>query len=161
MVGEALGALSAFSTMFGIAKSMKDMNDAVVRNQAVYDLTEQILTAQEKYAAAIEQVRELERQVATFENWDAEAKRYEMRDFGGGTIAYALKQSMANGEPPHNLCSACFQNRKKGILQPTGPNAYKQTMVKCAECGRDFALGQRVERGPMRMRTDFDPFTGR
>jgi hypothetical protein len=162
MVAEVFGGLSAFSTMFGIAKSMKDMNDAVIRNQAVYDLTEQILAAQEKYAAAIERVRDLEREVAAFENWDAEQKRYQMKDFGGGTIAYSLKPEMASGDPPHNLCSACYQKGKKGILQPTGMNGYHQEMVKCAECGKDFVLGQRVGRSSGgRARTDYDAFTGR
>src|SRR6266700_4413466 len=134
MVAEVFGGLSAFSTMFGIAKSMKDMNDAVIRNQAVYDLTEQILAAQEKYAASVERVRDLEKQVAAFKNWEAEKQRYQMRDFGGGTIAYALKSEMAIGEPPHNLCSACFQKGKKGILQPTSINGKHQQMVRCAEC---------------------------
>jgi len=163
MVAEVMGGLTAFSTMFGIAKSMKDMNDAVIRNQAVYDLTEQILAAQEKYAASVERIRDLEKQVAAFENWDAESKRYQMKDFGGGTIAYALKPAMANGEPSHNLCCKCHNNRKKGILQPGGINAYHQQMVKCSECGTDFVLGQQTgkwaSRGPVQ--SDFDVFTGR
>jgi hypothetical protein len=146
MVAEVFGGLSAFSTMFGIAKSMKDMNDAVIRNQAVYDLTEQILGAQEKYAAAIERVRDLEKEVAAFEAWEAEKKRYQMKDYGGGTIALELKPEMANGEPPHRICPSCHQNRKKGFLQPKGQNAWHQEMVKCCECNKQFELGQRVER---------------
>jgi hypothetical protein len=162
MVAEVFGGLSAFSTMFGIAKSMKDMNDAVIRNQAVFDLTEQILAAQEKYAMAIERVRDLEKQVAAFENWDAESKRYQMKDFGGGTIAFALKPDMANGQPPHNLCCRCYNNRTIGILQPEGVNAYRQERVKCSECGTEYLLGQRVERNhSARANTKFDPFTGR
>ncbi len=161
MVAEVFGGLSAFSTMFGIAKSMKDMNDAVIRNQAVYDLTEQILAAQEKYAASVERVRDLEKQVAAFKNWEAEKQRYQMRDFGGGTIAYALKSEMAIGEPPHNLCSACFQKGKKGILQPTSINGKHQQMVRCAECRGDFLLGAPVARTMQsRANTRWDPFTG-
>lgn len=166
MVAEVMGGLSAFSTMFGIAKSLKDMNDAVIRNQAVYDLTEQILAAQEKYAAVVDRVRDLEKQVSTFENWDAEAKRYQMKDFGGGTFAYPLKLEMAEGEPPHTLCCKCYNNRKKGILQSKGVNAFHQQMVKCSECDTDFSLGVKSEptvrsRRSYSSRSDFDPFTGR
>src|SRR5438874_2619718 len=100
MVGEVIGGLTAFSTMFGIAKSMKDMNDAVVRNHAVYELWEQILAAQEKYAAALEEIRKLEAKIASQETWATEKARYQMRDYGGGTIAYDLKREMAGDEPP-------------------------------------------------------------
>jgi hypothetical protein len=93
-----------------------------------------------------ERLRDLEKQVVAFEDWKAEKQRYEMKDFGGGTIAYSLKPEMANGEPPHRLCSACYQQGKKGILQPIGMNAYRQEGVRCADCGKEFALGQRVER---------------
>jgi ribosomal protein L32 len=167
MVVEVMSGLSAFSTMFGIAKSMKDMNDAVIRNKAVYDLTEQILAAQEKYATVVEQVRDLEKQITAFEDWENEKKRYQMKDFGGGTIAFALKPETANGEPAHSLCCKCYYNRKKGILQPRGQNAYQQQMVKCSECGTDFDLGHRVDPHAGRLNysrrtnSDFDVFSGR
>ncbi len=170
MVAEVMSGLSAFSTMFGIAKSMKDMNDAVIRNQAVYDLTEQILAAQEKYAATIERVHELEKQVAAFENWDAESKRYELRDYGAGTFAFEFRISPTGREPPHRICPACYENRKKGLLQSRGKDAWAREMVKCAGCDKEFVLGARVERDlsargrssySPRGGSDFDVFSGR
>jgi hypothetical protein len=159
MVGEAFAGLSAFSSMFSIAKSMKDMNDAVVRNQAVYELWEQILAAQQRYTAAIEKINELEAEIARSKAWEVEKNRYHMKDYGGGTIAYQLKQGMEGNEPAHRICPSCYQHGHKGILQTTGVNAYRQETVKCAECGKDFALGPRVERN-IRVRSDYDPFTG-
>lgn len=41
MVAEVFAGISAFKTMFDIAKAMKDMDDAVKRNAAVFDLGEQ------------------------------------------------------------------------------------------------------------------------
>jgi hypothetical protein len=146
MTGEVFAGLSALKTAFDIAKGLKDIDDAARRNAAVIELQNKILSAQQEQFAMAERVRGLENQLAAFEDWNSEKKRYEMADFGGGTLAYKLKPNMANGEPPHRLCSACYQNRKKGILQPTGINAYHREMVKCAECGKDFVLGNRVER---------------
>jgi hypothetical protein len=41
-------------------------------------------------------------------------------------------------------------------------NSYRQELVTCMECSKEFALGQRLERQmQQRARTDFDPFTGR
>ena len=44
MVGEVFAGLSAFTSMFNIAKSMKDMNDAHIRNAAISVLWEHIFT---------------------------------------------------------------------------------------------------------------------
>ena len=163
MVGEAIAGLSAIKTAFDIAKGLKDIDDATRRNAAVIELQEKILSAQAEQFALIERMGNLEKQVAEFETWDTEKRRYQMRDYGGGTIAYELKAEMASGEPPHRLCAACYQNRKKGLLQPIGPNAYLQEIVKCTECSKEFALGHRIERSMQRRAagTDFDVFSGR
>jgi len=78
-------------------------------------------------------------------NWIAGEleKRYQLKDFGGGTFAYELKESEANGEPIHRLCPTCFQDGKKHILQPRGGNAYKQDMFHCDGCGHTFVFGHR------------------
>ena len=45
MVAEVFAGLSAFKTLFDTARSLKDMNDAVVRSAAVIEMQEQILSA--------------------------------------------------------------------------------------------------------------------
>ena len=42
MVAEVFGSIGAFKAMFDIAKALKDMNDAAIRNGAVIELQEQI-----------------------------------------------------------------------------------------------------------------------
>jgi hypothetical protein len=103
--------------MFDIAKSIRDIDDTVKRNAAVADLWEQILTAQQRYAAALDQIGVLEKEMAALKAWGAEKERYELADVGDGTFAYALKPSMRGTEPPHYLCAHCYQQGKKAILQ--------------------------------------------
>ncbi|MGC1667077.1 MAG: hypothetical protein WA767_02455 [Pseudolabrys sp.] len=43
-------------------------------------------------------------QVANFETWETEKKRYALKGYGGGTFAYELKEAEANGEPIHRAC---------------------------------------------------------
>jgi hypothetical protein len=163
MADEASAGLSAIKTAFDLARGLKDIDDPARRNAAVMDLQEKILSAQAAQSGLVERVRELESQVKAFEDWDAEKKRYQMRDVGGGTFVYDLKPDMAQGEPPHRLCPACYQNRKKGILQSRGRNAFQQEMVVCSECAKQFNLGQQVVRtvAADARDIDVDPFTGR
>jgi len=51
MVGEVFAGLSAFKAMYDAAKALKDINDAAIRNSAVIELQEKILSAQAAQAA--------------------------------------------------------------------------------------------------------------
>ena len=91
MVAEVFAGLAGFKTMLDTARSLKDMNDAVVRNAAVIQLQEQILAAQQLHAASVQRVRDLESEVAQFKTWETEKQRYKLKDFGQNTFAYELK----------------------------------------------------------------------
>ena len=90
MVGEVFADFSAAKAAFDIAKGLKDLDDRTRRNAAVIELQEQILAAQAEQAAAIERIRHLEKQVADFEAWDAEKKRYELKNIGHSCFARML-----------------------------------------------------------------------
>jgi hypothetical protein len=64
MVAEVYATLGAFKAMFDMAKGLKDINDAAIRNGAVIALQEQILTAQAAQSTLIDRVNDLEKEVA-------------------------------------------------------------------------------------------------
>jgi hypothetical protein len=117
MVAEVYAGLSAFKAMFDIAKGLKDINDATVRNGAVIELQEKILAARESQSAALERIGELEKKVASFETWEAEKKRYELKDLGWNAFAYMLKPNTRSTEPPHWICTHCYGDRRVEIIQ--------------------------------------------
>jgi hypothetical protein len=119
MVAEVFAGLSAIKTAFDIAKGLKDIDTAASRNAAVIELQEKILAAREAQTALLDRIGELEKEMARFETWEAEKKRYKLTDFGAGTFAYSLKPEEANGEPPHRICAACYQ-KNRNFFFPTG-----------------------------------------
>src|SRR6185503_3530269 len=72
MVGEAIAGLGAVKTAFDLARGLKDISDATIRNGAIIELQEKILTAQQAQATLIERIDQLEKEVAGFEAWDAQ-----------------------------------------------------------------------------------------
>ena len=138
VVAETLAGLGAFKTMYDMAKALKDINDATVRNGAVIELQEKILGAREAQTALLEQVSELEKEVARLKDWEADKKRYQLSDIGGGVVALALKPTMSNGEPPHYICADCAAGGKKSYLQPHIRGSYYDE-YQCNECG--FKVG--------------------
>src|SRR5437762_294468 len=116
MVGEVFAGLGAFKSMYDMAKALKDINDATIRNGAVIELQEQILSAQAAQSQLVDHVRTLEKKVADLEAWEAEKKRYQLQRLEPGVFVYSLKPDMAAGEPTHYICQTCYQRGKKSIL---------------------------------------------
>jgi hypothetical protein len=141
MVAEIFAGLNAFKIMFDLAKALKDTDDAVKRNSAVADLWEQIFTAQTRYTEAIDRVAELEEKLASLETWDAESKRYELKQLISSvpTFAYALKADAQPGEPFHCICANCYQRRFKSVLQFNRLATYgsEQRVLKCPVCNTE------------------------
>jgi rubrerythrin len=122
------GAMSALKAVSDSAKAMVAIHDASVLRTKVVELNTQIVTAQRDTLAALsdqfallERVSELEKQVADFKKWETEKQRYEMKIVARGAGTYALKEDAAGAEPPHWICTACYENCKKSIMQDAGP----------------------------------------
>ena len=128
----------------GLAKAGADIaasSDEAKRNsqliefqRVIIQLQSSIAAIQLQNAALISDKADLERQVAELKDWERERNRYSLATIWDGSVAYSLKQSQANGEPPHWLCTNCFSTGKKSLLNPVeGCNRFFG--VKCAVCG--------------------------
>jgi hypothetical protein len=148
-IAAAIGSLKAAAEL---TKGFLDLKEAAAVQGKVIELQGLILAAQTSALAAhsdqfalLEEIRSLKTKMAELEAWAAEKERYQLKDFGGGTFAYELKQGEANGEPPHRICAACYQKGHKSILQTRGRNAFKQDMTFCPSCNIEIAFGPRQE----------------
>jgi hypothetical protein len=138
MVAELFAGVGAFKSMLDMAKALKDMNDVALRNAAVIELQGQILSAQEAQASLVERVRSLEREVASFEKWDTEKEKYELKNIAFGSLAYVLKPETRGPAPPHWICPNCFTDKKISIIQfkDRGPD----TGNFCPACRTKFSF---------------------
>jgi hypothetical protein len=117
VANELIAGIGIFKSLYDSAKALKDINDATVRNGAVIELQEKILTAQEAQSSLIDRIRYLEEKIRDFETWESEKKRYELKSIGPSVFAYMLKPAMRGGEPPHWICTNCFSKRQTSIIQ--------------------------------------------
>jgi rubrerythrin len=65
----------------------------------------------------LERIRKLEREVADFKAWESERQRYDLKDLGDGAFAQMLKPGMRGTEPPHWVCTNCYEHGHKATLQ--------------------------------------------
>lgn len=147
VAAELATGFSALKSAYEIARGLKDINDRVTLNAAVIDLQEKILSAQESAASAKDRLRELQATIAGYENWEATAARYRLKDFGEGTFAYELAVNDPDGEPAHLACPNCFQERKRSILQ-YNHSGHGRRHFDCLACGKKLELGTYVPYRP-------------
>lgn len=140
MIAEGLASLGAFNTIVDMLKGLKSINDAAIRNSVVIELTEKILAAQAAQAALIAEVGKLEKELTRFETWEAEKQRYELYEVKPGRYARRLKETMSNGEIPHDICAQCYNKGVKSILQKFVTPQGRYTMLTCGECGTELNL---------------------
>ena len=137
-IGAALSALKAAKD---IAEAMVGLRDASAFQGKMLEFQSKIIdannaafAAQDERSALLERIRELEKQVAEFEAWEAEKKRYRLTEIIPGAFAYILKHSEANGEPGHALCADCYQKGEKRFLQNNGNPYMRDNAVVCQSC---------------------------
>ncbi|MGH6847317.1 MAG: hypothetical protein ACREC0_07730 [Methylocella sp.] len=116
MAVDVIASLGAFKTIFDLAKGLKDINDATIRNTAVIELHDKILAAKVEQSELIERNSELEKELAILKAWDAEKERYELVQIAPGVVAYAQKESVCDHEPFHYLCANCYIARGRNLF---------------------------------------------
>ena len=163
MVGEVFAGIGAFKTMFDMAKALKDINDATIRNGAIIELQEKILAARDEQTALLERISGLEKEVAVLKAWDADKERYQLTEVCPGVYAYTPKAGMERGEPFHMLCANCYGHREKSLLQATQELRMRRRVHKCPRCQSEFEMAYvgRQDSKPGQAIMDYDPFTGR
>jgi Zn finger protein HypA/HybF involved in hydrogenase expression len=101
------------------AKSLADVQGKVIELQsAILAAQSTALAANAEQAAMANEIAALKEEIARVQAWEKEKVRYKLIAPWAGTAVYGLKKSMRESEPPHIICTTCYENRRKSILNP-------------------------------------------
>src|SRR5689334_2859594 len=102
------GALTSLKAASDIAQAMIGLRDTasfqakMIEFQAkIIEANNSAFAAQDERTALLKQIGDLERKVTALEAQRSQLQRYQLKDYGGSTFAYELKESEAAGEPIH------------------------------------------------------------
>jgi hypothetical protein len=116
--------VSGLQSAYGLLKDIADLEQAHAIKAQIADLMRQLLSAREnamsvqmRETALLQEIGALKEQINQMETWDTEKQRYRLHAVDSGAFAYVLKPDMQSDEPPHWLCTQCFEKRHKSILQ--------------------------------------------
>ncbi|MET4230191.1 hypothetical protein ABIA85_003458 [Bradyrhizobium sp. LA6.10] len=143
-------AISAFKAAKDIGESMIGLRDAAAFQSKLMEFQSKILdannaafSAQEERSTLLERIRNLEKELAKLENWEAEKQRYQLTNLGDDEsplLAYVLKPSMEHGETSHSICANCYANGKKSLLQAELRFPGRCNVLTCHQCDSDLYI---------------------
>jgi len=144
MISELLGAaqgVQALSTLLKAASSLSNYNEILL---AVSEVNAKLMQAQvvgidslEKQRSQTDRIRELERVIQDFENWELRSRDYQLQAVGAlkRDFAQIYRQSNHGSNPRHWACAKCFAERKLYILNQT----HDECAYRCPNCNSSIS----------------------
>lgn len=132
--GEVINSILELKTSDAINAAVREANSHL------FTVQQEALTAQSEQFAMVEEIRNLKEKITNLEAWNAEKDRYQLEKlWEAGVVAYALKEHMSNGEPPHYLCTNCYKDGMKSILNPQKrKNGRLMLVCPTPKCNAEF-----------------------
>jgi len=151
-VSDPLSLFTFLSTVSKTAADLMDAKDVAERNRLLIEFQNSLIqmnsraaSLQQENHALIEQKRGLEKELGKLKDWATEKMRYELKyPWGGAGSVYALKESQSNSEAAHYLCTRCFDDSQRSILQPVMDKNVGSVLMRCSRCKTDVNTGYRA-----------------
>ena len=130
-IAAALSSLKAAKdiaeAMIGIRDTMAFQQKQIEFQSKLIDANNAAFAAQEERFAILERIRSLEKEIADLKEWETEKKNYELQAVATGAFARVLKKEMQSAEPIHWICTQCYDDGKRSVLQrsPHDPATYR------------------------------------
>ena len=141
MIAELLGAaqsVQALSTLLSAANGLANYNEIVSAvsevNTKLMQANAVALSSQEKQSSLAAKVYELEQEVVSLKNWEAEKQKYELKEIARGVFARTEKGVMGTLQSSHKFCATCFEKHIKSPLQQENVTEGRQLSLTCHTC---------------------------
>ena len=117
-------AYNSSKAAFDVAKGINSLSSEVEKNLAVVEIQRHVMegnsnlmAAQQAHSDALKRIDALEKEVLHLKDWSGEKQNYVLKSIDPSGFAYVPKAGLENGQPPHWLCTNCFDQSEKSILQ--------------------------------------------
>jgi len=112
---------------------------AVELQQIILAAQSSALSAQSEQFSLIERIRQLEKEIADVKAWETTKERYDLEEVASGIFTYVLKPGVEPPEPSHWICTKCYEDGRRSILQLKG-TYYGQRHYTCFHCDKEIAI---------------------
>lgn len=147
-------SIESFKILGNLVKGVLDVHERVRLDSALIEIQQNLLQQQAAHMDVIsryhtvamekdtlqKELLDAKEQLAKARQFKADADRYRLVRVCPGLTVYALKESAANGDPPHWLCPQCLGSGVKSFVQASSPDGFPidepgDIELKCLNCG--------------------------
>ncbi len=140
MYTEIATALSSIKIASDLATLvLKAKVDSAVTQKAIelqaslITLQSTVMTIQAQNQDLLSENNQLKQQLIAAKDWEAEANKYSLKEVLPGSFVYAINQDQLGTQPYHWLCTHCYENKQKSILQRMGKEL-RGWIYNCPTC---------------------------
>ena len=148
-LAEITGAISAVKSAVEIIKYIKSTSKDIAVNEKAIELQNIILSIQSsmlelqsEYYELLESKDSLEKKLINMEDWKITESQYDLVEVRAGVFIYFPNKNHPNPKPDHYLCTKCFNDRKKSLLQKKGWGDI--THYFCPSCGMEILFNAQL-----------------
>jgi hypothetical protein len=146
----AVGIISTFRALVQGVQAINDLAVSVEVKAQVTKLYDVIITGQQialkdnlKQRAMLDTIGDLKEQIANMKAWEEQKKRYKLTNpWGNAAVVYALKESRKETENPHWICTKCYDDGRRTILQERLEKS-GWVLMCCPTCKSEVHTGYR------------------
>lgn len=136
-ITELTSLIAGIKGTIDLAKGLKSAYDAHTITQSQTEILERLLNLQidalalqDKHSTLINEKDDLSKKLMEYERWSETESQYELKEITPGVFVRSYKTSNQSQQPNHWLCTKCWEDKKKAILQKHHTGAYE-----CQRCG--------------------------
>ncbi|MFZ5524970.1 MAG: hypothetical protein ACOY9D_12950 [Pseudomonadota bacterium] len=137
--GAVTGLKTAADIAIGLGKlhTMAEVQSkAIELQQVILSAQSSALSAQSEQFSLVEKIRDLEKEVADIKAWETQKQRYKLVSPWSGTVVYAIQKQYSESEPPHWICTKCYEDGTKGFL--SSKEISNHLVLECSKCKSQF-----------------------
>lgn len=124
MIAEIAAGVTAIARTKDLLEAVKSITDQAKRDVALFEIRDQIgilqdclAGAREKIDSLSEEKRDLKKQLAEIDEWNAEKSKYQLTKIRDGLFLPSYTPSDGDPTPAHWACPNCFSRKHVSILQ--------------------------------------------
>ena len=146
MLPEIVASMTAVRESLNLLKAINDAKtDLEIRN-ATFELQRKLQDIQLDNLKLIDlvysyktQVDQLTQRIDEKISFESQAEGYSPHTFESGTFTYINNAAINESDPPHYLCTNCYQHRIVSILQPCGIES-RHFQNYCPHCNNKYLM---------------------
>lgn len=136
----------------------KQPHELATAFDAIFKAQQLVMETKQIALSLTDENLKLKKAMSDMESFEAEKQHYHLQAVGPGAFAYLKENESQVVKPVPWFCQACFDNRKKSVLQ-LAQRDFGHDTYKCHQCGATIMVPNDIERtiatAPIRHRMEW------